>query len=45
MVTYIDAVHPLVHVYDGFLVHSRGAGGAALSQAPLAVSAGADARR
>jgi hypothetical protein len=35
LVTYIDAVHPLVQVYDGFLVHSRGAGGAALSQAPL----------
>jgi len=34
LVTYIDAIHPLVHVYDGFLVHSRGAGGAALSQAP-----------
>jgi Alpha/beta hydrolase domain len=34
LVTYIDAVHPLAHVYDGFLVHSRGAGGAALSQAP-----------
>jgi len=36
LVTYIDAVHPLVSAYDGFLVHSRGAGGAALSQAPLA---------
>lgn len=36
MVTYIDAVQPLAHVYDGFLVHSRGAAGAALSQAPLA---------
>ena len=35
MVTYIDAVHPLVDVYDGFLVHSRSAGGAPLSQAPL----------
>ena len=23
LVTYIDAVHPRVHVYDGFLVHSR----------------------
>ena len=34
LVTYIDAVQPLVHVYDGFLVHSRGASGAALSQAP-----------
>ena len=36
LVTYIDAVHPLVDVYDGFVVHSRGAGGAALSQPPLA---------
>jgi len=27
LVTYIDSVHPLVHVYNGFLVHSR-AGGA-----------------
>jgi hypothetical protein len=27
LVTYIDAVHPIAHVYDGFLVHSR-AGGA-----------------
>lgn len=26
LVTYIDAVHPLAHVYDGFLVHSRGGG-------------------
>jgi hypothetical protein len=34
LVTYIDAVHPLVHVYDGFLVHSRGGSGAPLSQAP-----------
>ncbi len=32
MVTYIDAVQPLVHEYDGFLVHSRGAAGSALSQ-------------
>jgi hypothetical protein len=35
MVTYIDAVQPLAHVYDGFLVHSRGAAGSALSQLPL----------
>jgi hypothetical protein len=35
LVTYINAVHPLVDVYDGFLVHSRGRGGAALSQEPL----------
>jgi hypothetical protein len=36
MVTYIDAIHPLAHVYQGFLVHSRGSSGAPLSQAPLA---------
>jgi hypothetical protein len=36
MVTYIDAVAPLVHEYDGFLVHSRFATGSALSQAPQA---------
>jgi hypothetical protein len=35
MVTYIDAIHPLVHTYDGFLVHSRGSSGAPVSQAPL----------
>ena len=40
MVTYIDAVHPLTGVYQGFLVHSRGAGGplgAALSESPQPV--------
>ena len=36
MVTYIDAVHPLEGVYDGYLVHSRSASGSALSQAPQA---------
>jgi hypothetical protein len=35
LVTYINAIHPLVDVYDGFLVHSRNRGGAALSQEPL----------
>jgi hypothetical protein len=33
-VTYINAVHPVAQVYEGFLVHSRGAGGAPLSQDP-----------
>ena len=33
MVTYIDAIHPIAAIYDGFLVHSRGAGG--LLGAPL----------
>ena len=37
LTTYIDAVQPLVHEYDGFLVHSRGAGSAPLSQAPQAI--------
>jgi len=36
LTTYIDAVQPLAHAYDGFLVHSRGANGAPLSQAPQA---------
>jgi hypothetical protein len=36
LVTYIDGVHPLVRVFDGFLVHSRGSSGAALTQPPLA---------
>lgn len=37
MVTYINAVHPLADIYDGFLVHSRGNIGAALSEAPQPV--------
>jgi hypothetical protein len=36
LTTYIDAIQPLVHEYDGFLVHSRFAGSAALSQPPQA---------
>jgi hypothetical protein len=36
LITYINAVQPLVHAYDGFLVHSRFGSGSALSQAPLA---------
>lgn len=32
MVTYVNAVHPVAGVYDGFLVHSRSGGAAALSQ-------------
>jgi hypothetical protein len=30
MVTYVNAIHPIAHVYDGFLVHSRGGSGAGL---------------
>jgi Alpha/beta hydrolase domain len=36
MVTYLNAIHPLAHVYDGFLVHSRPSFAAPLSQAPQA---------
>jgi hypothetical protein len=34
MVTYVNAIDPLAQVYDGFFVHSRGAGAAPLSEAP-----------
>ena len=36
LTTYVNAIHPVAGVYDGFLVHSRGGGGAALSEAPQA---------
>ncbi|WOX09952.1 alpha/beta hydrolase domain-containing protein [Streptomyces sp. N50] len=36
LTTYVDAVQPLAHAYDGFLVHSRAGFAAALSQAPQA---------
>ncbi len=35
LTSYLNAVHPLSPVYDGFLVHSRGAGAAALTGAPI----------
>ncbi|MEZ5501403.1 MAG: alpha/beta hydrolase domain-containing protein [Halioglobus sp.] len=35
MVTYIDAIQPLDHVFDGFFVHSRSGSGSSISQAPL----------
>jgi Alpha/beta hydrolase domain len=34
MVTYANAIQPLDRLFDGFLIHSRGASGAAISQAP-----------
>jgi Alpha/beta hydrolase domain len=36
LVTYIDAVQPRDHVYNGFLVHSRWGNGSPLSQTPQA---------
>jgi hypothetical protein len=35
LTTYINAAHPLVEVYDAFVVHSRFGGGSPLTQAPL----------
>ena len=32
MVTYVNAVHPLARVYDGFFIHSRSGGTAPLAQ-------------
>ncbi len=34
LTTYVNAVHPLVHAYDAFLIHSRGGSSAGLSQSP-----------
>jgi hypothetical protein len=34
LVTYVNAVHPVAHIYDGFLIHSRGGGGAPLVDSP-----------
>jgi hypothetical protein len=31
MLTYVNAVHPVAGVYDGFLIHSRNGGGAPLA--------------
>jgi hypothetical protein len=35
LTTYVNAVQPLVHAFDGFLVHSRFRNGEPISQAPL----------
>ena len=34
LVTYVNAIEPLDRPYDGIFIHSRGTGGAALSEAP-----------
>jgi hypothetical protein len=36
LVTYVNAIHPLHHLFDGYMIHSRGGSGAPLSQAPQA---------
>lgn len=34
LTTYINAIHPLFNTFNGYMVHSRGAGSGALSQPP-----------
>ena len=34
LTTYVNAIQPIEHLFDGFLIHSRGGGAAALSQSP-----------
>jgi Alpha/beta hydrolase domain len=34
LVTYVNAVHPIIDLFDGFIIHSRGNGSAPLSQMP-----------
>lgn len=36
LTTYVNAIQPLDRVYDGFFIHSRGAGATPLSQPPQA---------
>jgi hypothetical protein len=40
MVTYVNAVHPLARIHDGFLIHSRGGGGAPLVDSPSVLGEG-----
>jgi hypothetical protein len=34
LATYVNAVHPTIDLFDGFIVHGRGSGSSALSQDP-----------
>ena len=36
LVTYVNGVQPIYNTFDGFMIHSRGDGAAAISQAPQA---------
>ncbi|HEV7762078.1 MAG TPA: alpha/beta hydrolase domain-containing protein [Acidimicrobiales bacterium] len=40
MVTYVDAVQPVAGIYDGFLIHSRGGGGAPLADSASVLGVG-----
>ena len=41
LVTYINVIHPLTHLFDGYFVHSRGSNAAGLQAEALARDAGA----
>jgi hypothetical protein len=43
LTTFVNAIHPLDPVYDGFLVHSRGGGAAPVDGDMLGARTGADA--
>lgn len=34
LVSYVNAVHPTIDLFDGFVIHARGKGSSALSQVP-----------
>jgi hypothetical protein len=40
MVTYVDAVQPVAGIFDGFLIHSRGGGGAPLGEGGSPIGGG-----
>ena len=41
LVTYVDAIQPVADIYDGFLIHSRGGGSAALAPGGAVLGDGA----
>ncbi|HEY4452790.1 MAG TPA: alpha/beta hydrolase domain-containing protein, partial [Pseudonocardiaceae bacterium] len=42
MTTYANAIQPVDHLFDGFLIHSRSADAAPISQAPQTAQSGPD---
>jgi hypothetical protein len=40
MLSYVDGVHPVARIYDGFLVHSRGGGGAPFGEGGFVLGEG-----
>jgi hypothetical protein len=40
MLSYVNAAHPVARIYDGFLVHSRGGGGAPLGEGGFVLGEG-----